>query len=70
MSRIKDAIIDIQERGWPVNNDSLKRLAKERQLESLEKKMNAAEQKGDMKTYNQCVLEIQKVEAEIEALIE
>jgi hypothetical protein len=38
MSNIKRAIADIQDKGWPVNNDSLKRLVKEREEVKSNKK--------------------------------
>jgi hypothetical protein len=39
MSRIKDAIMDIQRKGWPVNNESLKKLVEERKTDRLEKEV-------------------------------
>ena len=38
MSNIKRAIADIQDKGWPVNNDSLRRLVKERENEKIKSK--------------------------------
>ena len=52
MSRMKDALIEIRNRGWPINNESLRILIKERE-QSKENKKKPQATHEDFAVYKQ-----------------